>query len=158
MLARYPDDDVTIAVLVNTEGGEADALTVAGNVAGVVAQLGEPVLADLPVTPAEATAYGGTYQRGPNRFRIYSEAGQLRRVVEGSERPPGKLLHQGEGSFAFTVDYPMDRLVFHVVDGRSVGSSSITTASSPIFESGGLAGQRAPSRSGGGAGSAGRLR
>lgn len=123
VLARYPEDDVTIVVLVNTEGAGEDALTVEGNVARVVLELDEPVLADLPVTPAEATTYGGTYQRGPNRFRIYSEAGRLRRAVEGSDRPPGTLMHQGEGSFAFTVEYPMDRLVFHVVDGRAVGSS-----------------------------------
>jgi CubicO group peptidase (beta-lactamase class C family) len=123
VLARYPNDDITIVVLVNTEGADADALTVAGNVARVVLQLGEPVLADLPVTPAEATAYGGTYDRSSDRFRIYSEGGHLRRAVEGSERPPGTLLHQGQGSFAFTVEYPMDRLVFHVVGGRAVGSS-----------------------------------
>lgn len=123
VLARYPDDDVTIVVLVNTEGAGEDALTIAGNVARVVLQLDEPVLADFPVTPADATAFGGTYQRGSNRFRIFSEDGQLRRAVEGSERPPGRLLHQGQGSFAFTVEYPMDRLVFHVAGDRAVGTS-----------------------------------
>ncbi len=93
VLARYPDDDVTIAVLVNTDGADADALTVAGDVARVVLQLGEPVLADLPVTPTEAAAFSGTYDRSSDRFRIYAEAEHLRRVVEGSERPPGMLRH-----------------------------------------------------------------
>jgi CubicO group peptidase (beta-lactamase class C family) len=123
VLARYPDDDVTIVVLVNTDGADEDALTVAGNVARVVLELGEPELVDLPVAPADAAAYGGTYQRSADRFRIYPEAGHLRRAVEGSDRPPGKLLHQGQGSFAFTVAYPMNRLVFHVVGERAVGSS-----------------------------------
>jgi CubicO group peptidase (beta-lactamase class C family) len=123
VLARYPDDDVTIVVLVNTEGADEDALTIAGNVARVVLRLGEPVLADLPVTPKEAAAYAGTYQRSSDRIRIYAEAGHLRRAVEGSERPPGTLLCQAQGSFAFTVEYPMDRLVFHVVGDRAVGSS-----------------------------------
>ncbi len=112
-----------IVVLINTEAADADALTVAGNVARVVLQLGEPVLANLPVTPAEVSAYGGTYDRGSDRFRIYAEGSRLRRAVEGSERPPGTLLHQGRGSFAFSTEYPMDRLVFHVVGGRAVGTS-----------------------------------
>jgi CubicO group peptidase (beta-lactamase class C family) len=123
VLARYPSEDVTIAVLVNTEGADADALTVAGNVARVVLQLGEPEMADLPVTTAEATTYAGTYERGADRIRIYPEAGRLRRAIEGSERPPGTLLNQAEGSFAFSAEYPMDRLVFHVIGDRAVGSS-----------------------------------
>jgi CubicO group peptidase (beta-lactamase class C family) len=123
VLARYPDDDVTIAVLVNTEGGAADALIVEGLVARVVLQLGVPVLADFPVTLAQATAYRGTYQRGPDRFHIYRYAGHLRRAIEGSGRPHRTLLHQGEGSFAFSLEYPMDRLVFHVAGDRAVGTS-----------------------------------
>ena len=123
VLARYPDDDVTIVVLVNTDDADADALTVAGDVARVVLQLGEPVLADLPVTPTAAAAFSGTYDRSSDRFRIYAEAEHLRRVVEGSERPPGTLRHQGRGSFGFSVGYPMNRLVFHVVGDRAVGTS-----------------------------------
>jgi CubicO group peptidase (beta-lactamase class C family) len=123
VLARYPDDDVTIAVLVNTEGGDADALIVEGYVARAVLQLGEPILADLPVTYGEATAYRGTYQRGPELFHVYPYAGHLRRAIEGSGRPHRKLLHQGQGSFAFSVEYPMDRLVFHVAGDRAVGTS-----------------------------------
>jgi CubicO group peptidase (beta-lactamase class C family) len=123
VLAHYPDDDVTIAVLVNTEGGDADALIVEGYVARAVLQLGEPILADLPVTYGEATAYRGTYQRGPDLFHVYPYAGHLRRAIEGSGRPHRKLLHQGQGSFAFSVEYPMDRLVFHVAGDRAVGAS-----------------------------------
>jgi CubicO group peptidase (beta-lactamase class C family) len=123
VLARYPDDNVTIAVLVNTDGGDADALTVAGKVARVVLELGEPALADIPVTPVEAASFSGDYRRESERFRIYSEAGRLYREVEGSGRPPGRLLHQGQGRFAFTAEYPMDRLVFHIVDGRAMGTS-----------------------------------
>jgi hypothetical protein len=89
----------------------------------VVLQLGVPVLADLPVTLAQATAYRGTYQRGPDRFHIYRYAGHLRRAIEGSGRPHRTLLHQGEGSFAFSLEYPMDRLVFHVAGDRAVGTS-----------------------------------
>jgi CubicO group peptidase (beta-lactamase class C family) len=120
VLAHYPDDDLTLVVLVNTDGAAEDALTIEGDVARVVLGLGEPALEDLPLSPPERRRFIGLYEDGSESVRIGEAGGRLERTVEG--RGSRRLLHQGDGVFGWP-EYPMDRFVFHVVNGRARGVS-----------------------------------
>lgn len=139
VLAHYPDDDVTIAVLVNTANTAADALVIEGLVAREVLGLPESA-ADTPKLSREASMmYAGEYIgdryydvqaiRGGNvpdareRFAIVEKSGHLERIVlNGDERPALKLVYKGNHSFG-RADWPMDRFVFDVEAGRARGYS-----------------------------------
>lgn len=121
-LIDYPQDNVTIAVLVNTDGASEDALTIEGRVARIVLGLAEPVLKDLPLSQREIHAFSGRYTDGANEIRVFPREERLLRAIQDSERPPLRLLYQGENTFGWSA-YPMDRAVLHVRDGRAFGYS-----------------------------------
>jgi len=139
VLAHYPDDDVTIAVLVNTANTAADALVIEGLVAREVLGFPESA-ADTPKLSREASMmYAGEYIgdryydvqaiRGGNvpdareRFAIVEKSGHLERIVlNGDERPALKLVYKGNHRFG-RADWPMDRFVFDVEAGRARGYS-----------------------------------
>jgi len=121
-LAYYPSDDIAIVVLVNTEGGAEDALTVEGKVARVVFDLGGRAASDQPVPPDVARALSGEYQDEDGRVQIFAQKDRLLRKIENSERPAINLLYKGDYIFG-RPDYPLDRVVFHVLEGRSLGLS-----------------------------------
>lgn len=121
-LMDFPQDEVTIAVLVNTDGANEDALTIAGHVAQVVLGLAEPALKDLALSEHDIRRIGGSYGDGTNRLTFFADGTRLMRAVANSAQPPRPLLHQGEGRFA-RADYPMDRAVFHLRGDRCMGVS-----------------------------------
>jgi hypothetical protein len=121
-LASYLQDEVTIAVLVNTDGAAEDALSIEGDIARLVLGLGPAELSEVAQSPAELRAYSGLYGNGTDSIRIFSEGGRLLRESRGSDRAPLSLLYQGNGAWG-RADYPMDRLVFHTAGGRTVGLS-----------------------------------
>lgn len=51
-----------------------------------------------------------------------ADESHLRRAVPDSDRPALKLLHEGHHAFG-RADYPLDRLVFHLVGNRALGLS-----------------------------------
>ena len=59
-LAHHPDDDASIAVLVNTRGANLGALYLEGQVAEIVLGL-DPTLQDLPVDRALALGFSQYY-------------------------------------------------------------------------------------------------
>ena len=122
VLVDYPDDDVIVVVIVNTDGAEADALTIEGRIARAVLDLGEPALRDLPLSQDEIQVYSGLFEDGTSRVRFLGEDSRLRRAAQDSSHPPRSMLHQGNGVFGWS-EYPMDRIVFHVAGGRTVGVS-----------------------------------
>jgi hypothetical protein len=122
VLAHYPDDDLTIVVLVNTDNAAEDALTIEGAIARVALGLGAAKLKDLRVPTEDARTLSGTYEDGSSRVRVLRSREDLLRAVEGSEAEPSPLLYQGQGAFGWA-SYPMDRMVFHVRKGRVVGIS-----------------------------------
>jgi CubicO group peptidase (beta-lactamase class C family) len=138
-LAHYPQEDVTIAVLVNTADTAADALVIEGLVAKEVLNLGEAG-SEAMETPDGASVYIGEYVGGrdediemilagevPNeriRSRIVDTGDGLARIAMTArdERPPLELVPLGNHRFG-REDWPMDRFVFAVEGGDVRGYS-----------------------------------
>ncbi len=121
-LAHYPDDEVTVAVLVNTRGANLGALALEGEVARIVFGL-DPSLANIAVDSATGSALRGTYtgDREATRVRIAHDGASLLRVSADNSRLP--LLRQGADSFG-RADWPFDRIVFQRVNGRAEAYSA----------------------------------
>jgi D-alanyl-D-alanine carboxypeptidase len=122
VLVDYPDDDVTIVVLVNTDRAADDAMTIEGDVARVVLGLGEPALLDLPLTDDQVRAFSGVYGAGGAQVRIVAEGGRLYRARTGTGQTRQPLLYQGDNTFG-QARYPMDRYVFHAAGDSMAGLS-----------------------------------
>jgi hypothetical protein len=116
MLAYYPSDTLSIAVLVNTNGPWADRL--ANNIAR--AALGVPLVAspaplvDLPTTAEERARFAGTYRLAlPNgrtlNLRVFERDGKL--VAQGDGQGEMPLRYQGNSVFGASFDRSM-RLTF----------------------------------------------
>lgn len=120
-LLHYPDDGVTVAVLVNTRFGDVGALMIEAEIARLVLGLGEPKLADLPLDPEAAALYLGTYagDRGGWRYHIVSRDERLARVWAADDTTSVRpLLYQGNNVFGRS-DWPMDRFVFHLTGSQA---------------------------------------
>jgi CubicO group peptidase (beta-lactamase class C family) len=114
-LAHFPDDTLTIAVLANTQGFDAQRLERA------LARLLLPGAAprDLPLAAADFRTYTGDYVLGAHLpVRVWVERGRLTAQAEG--QPPFALLHQGGGVFAAGYD-PEVTVTFAVAAGRATG-------------------------------------
>src|SRR5260370_9066 len=120
-LYDFPDDQLTIIVLTNTEDQNAYAITRAlARAALGLPELPTPpakaerVLADVPVSAAERKQLSGTFvlkldSLSPNlhdsfaqyrrTYRVFDENGRL--VIEPLGEGPERLLKQEDGSFAF---------------------------------------------------------
>lgn len=109
MLATYPDDDLRVVVLGNTEGGLSGR--VEENIARLVLGLELGPVLDLPVPASERERLTGEW-RFPDiglTARIYQEGGELFFGIPG--QPPSRLLSQGENVF-FMADNVNQVLVF----------------------------------------------
>jgi CubicO group peptidase (beta-lactamase class C family) len=116
-LAYYPDDDVYIAILVNTDGNVADEL--GESVARTLLKLPKSTAQDLAVSPEEARAVAGRYEAiGVDATLIIELAnGKLVGHREGGE--PKALQRQPDGSY--TIPDRQARLTFHREDNRVTG-------------------------------------
>ena len=135
-LVHYPNENVTIAVLVNTADTGIDALVIEGWVAKEVLRLEHAVVGSAVPLDA-ASLYVGEYDgnRDENlemieapespdrlRYRIIEVDGQIARVTAGTPHPPLDLVFLGNHSFGRR-DWPMDRFVFDVENDRVRGYS-----------------------------------
>lgn len=117
-LAHYPDDGLTVAVLVNTEG--APAGTVGERIARTALGLPQPDLVDLPLSRPEARRYTGKYlieARG-QPVQVTWEDGRL--MAQAAGEAAVELLHQGRHEFRAGSD-PTVKVEFLMDDGRAVG-------------------------------------
>ena len=123
-LVHYPEAALSIAVLVNTRFGGIDALMVEAEVARLALGLDEPALSDLLLGPEAQTPYLGTYvgDRGAWRYHVVRDGERIARVWADDSTSARLLLHQGGHVFG-RADWPMDRFVFHVRDGRALAYS-----------------------------------
>jgi hypothetical protein len=121
VLARYPADDVTIAVLLNTE--RANATITATDLEERIERLffGLPEL-PAPGAPASGTlaGYAGQYREGFRLARVTTSAGTLDMRPGFRHRPDSRLLPGGGDLFVVT-DEPSIELRFEVRDGRPQG-------------------------------------
>jgi D-alanyl-D-alanine carboxypeptidase len=132
-LYDFPADQLTIAVLTNTEGQNAYAISRALSRAilglpalPVPSPAPEQVLADQPVSDAERKRYAGTFvlklsQISTNlhdsfaqyrrTYRVFDENGRL--MIQPLGEGPERLLKQLDGSFAFRSS-PKSRVSFDI--------------------------------------------
>jgi len=106
-LARYPDDDVTIVVLANTEGPTPTQLE--KRIARVMLSLPEPSKGK-PLASAERTPFVGSYDlqgvaKGL-RARVFDEKGTLR--VQLPKQPSIGMNYQGDGKFTLDMEEPVE--------------------------------------------------
>ncbi len=102
-MSHYPDDDLRIAVLSNTEGAETAGIE--SEIARLLLELGEQSSRDLPLSSEELSVYEGTYDFNLAEVVVTSSDGRL--VAEISV--PGlegryTLLYQGENNFQVQSD------------------------------------------------------
>ncbi len=138
-LYDFPEDQLTIVVLTNTEGQNAYAITralaraVLGLPALPVAPANpEPALADQPVSSAERKQLTGTFllkldRLSPNlhdsfaqyrrTYRVFDENGRL--MIEPLGEGPERLLKQDDGSFVMRSS-PKTHISFVIQKGHAV--------------------------------------
>jgi hypothetical protein len=135
-LYDFPEDQLTIVVLTNTEGQDAYAITRAlARAALGLPELPSPpptpdrALADKPVSDAERKQLTGTFMLkldslSPNlhdsfaqyrrTYRVFDENGRL--MIEALGEAPERLLKQDDGSYALRSS-PSSRVTFVMKDG-----------------------------------------
>lgn len=114
MLARYPDDDLSIVVLTNTPGPTAGR--VAERIARLVLGLEIVEILDEPLSAEEAAAYEGTYDLGDGQLLITYQEGSLHGEIEGE----GRFALRSQGDHVFVPDFSDAlRLEFQLEDGRA---------------------------------------
>jgi D-alanyl-D-alanine carboxypeptidase len=115
-VAYYPEHDLGIAVLFNTDDSPPALLE--GLLARAVLGLELPATKNLPTAAEERELLVGTYTLAGTHLRVFERDGMLWGGITGQS--PARLLHQGDHEFRAAFD-PNVRFVFHVEAGRSVG-------------------------------------
>lgn len=119
-LVHYPDDGLTIAVLMNSVSGQRYA--VAEALSRTAFGMERVVVPDLPLTAEDIARYEGTYTlRAGSRtldLRVFGDDGQLKAQPAG--QGVTRLRYQGDHTFITVVDDDV-RLVFTVENGRAEG-------------------------------------
>ena len=114
-LTHYPDDDVTIAVLANSE--QALPRRIADQIAVVLLGIVEPKVKDLPVPVGDLERYTGTFDLAGETLEVYAAAGRLMMKIGGGTDGI-RLLYQGANEFAAEPD-PATRLYFRLSGGKA---------------------------------------
>jgi len=101
VLARYPEDDVTIAVLLNTErtGAAVAATDLEVAIARLLFSVPDPGPPGVPLAPQDLSRYTGQYRDGPRLMRVVSEDGALKLRVGPGRREISPLIAQGGDVF-----------------------------------------------------------
>lgn len=97
VLENFPDDHLTIAVLINTQAGPA--LPIATAIARAALRIPKPSLLDLPLSPQELSALPGTYDSDEGPVKLFVRDGKLRFSI-GSNPGSTALLRQSENTYA----------------------------------------------------------
>ena len=118
-ISHYDEDDLTVAVLANTEG--ANATKIESDIARVLMGLGEQSTRDIPLSVSELEAYSGRYDLELAEVDVFAENGRLW-VDVGVPGFQGRyaLLHQGDHVFQAAEDEEL-ALTFTLRGGRAVG-------------------------------------
>ena len=99
VLASFPDDHLTVAILINTDDGSAPPADMAADIARAALALKKNVLLDLPVPGAELAAFTGNYDSDEAIAEIFARDGKLHfRILESQSE--GVLLRQAENVYA----------------------------------------------------------
>jgi CubicO group peptidase (beta-lactamase class C family) len=97
-LLFFPDDDLTVVVLSNTDAGSP--LGVAARVAREVLRLAADAPPDRPLAPGAAQAYGGTFESDEGRVTFFARDGEVRFREKDDDVVGIPLRYLGEDTFA----------------------------------------------------------
>ena len=124
VLARYPDDDVTVAVLLNTERASATvtATDLEERIERLFFGLAEPSPRSGSLSAAELQRYAGPYREGSRLVRVGTQKGALT-VHPGLGHRLDSRLAPGGGDVFVDAEEPSIELRFHVGDGPARGYS-----------------------------------
>jgi hypothetical protein len=120
VLARYPDDDLTVVVLLNTERANA---TITAN--GIEERVARLFFASSETAPEAASSepdprqYAGEYRSGSQRVRFAQNAGMLT-VLDARRKPGARYFARGAGVFV-EADDPSVELRFQLRDEQVDG-------------------------------------
>src|SRR5918994_3938857 len=122
VLARYPDDDVTIAVLLNTERSGADvaATDLEARIAQLLFNSPEPAPSGVSLAPQDFARYTGQYRDGLRLMRVVSEGEALKLRVGPGRRDISPLIAQG-GDVFVDGEEPSLHLRFQMAEARARG-------------------------------------
>jgi hypothetical protein len=99
VLASFPDDHLTVAVLINTDDGSAPPASMAADIARAALGLKNHALLDLPIPSEELATLSGKYDSDGGIVEIFARDGKLHfRILESQTE--GVLLRQAENVYA----------------------------------------------------------
>ena len=106
VLARYPEDDLTIAMMTNLGGASAIGYRLEPRVARLILGLAAPRVRDEPLSPREQSRFTGAYDAGAFQFDVVPDGERLGLIMrvpgdagEGEVYDRRTLLYQGDGVF-----------------------------------------------------------
>jgi CubicO group peptidase (beta-lactamase class C family) len=122
VLARYPDDDVTVAILLNTERTNArvTATDLEERIERLLFGLTEPSPESAPVAGEALSRYAGQYRDGPRLVRVEPQNEALTVRPGLGHRRDSRLL-PGGGDVFLDSEEPSIALRFHAGDGPARG-------------------------------------
>jgi D-alanyl-D-alanine carboxypeptidase len=99
VLASFPDDHLTVAVLINTDDGSAPPAAMAADIVRAALGLKKNALLDLPVPGAELAALSGKYDSDEGIVEIFPRDGKVHFRIPESQTE-GVLRRQAENVYA----------------------------------------------------------
>ena len=98
VLEYYPDDDLTIIVLGNSDSA-VSALTIAGRIARSVLSIAPSTISEHPLSEAEIKSFSGKFESAEGTALLFKDQGHIRvKFTENGESLP--LVYLGNGAFA----------------------------------------------------------
>ncbi|HEY2943268.1 MAG TPA: serine hydrolase domain-containing protein [Vicinamibacteria bacterium] len=122
VVARYPDDDVTVALLLNTERTNAPvtATDLEERIERLFFGLPEPAPSSAPAPEQELHRYAGQYRDGSRLVRLATQGGTLTVHPGLGHRPDTRLMPGGDDQFLDAKE-PSIELRFQMRDDRAQG-------------------------------------
>jgi D-alanyl-D-alanine carboxypeptidase len=114
-LETFPDDKLSIAVLINTASDGAPT-ELAGAIARSVLGLADVVLRDIPPPDAELACIPAVYDSDEGAVEVFNEGGKLHFRIPGGQGVAGAIARQGRFSYAIDENR---RIRFKCDPGRS---------------------------------------
>ncbi|HEX3577127.1 MAG TPA: serine hydrolase domain-containing protein [Thermoanaerobaculia bacterium] len=112
---RFPDDDLTIVVLTNADGGAVRPAMIATRIARLVLGIPEEPMRDLPLSAADAAPFLGTFESDEGTVTNVPREGGIG-FRPGTAGPLIPLHYQGGTTFAITPD---ERVTMMMKDGKA---------------------------------------
>ena len=121
VLEYYPDDDLTIVVLTNSES-TVPALAIAGRIARSVLDIPLITISEHPLSEAEIKSYSGKFESAEGTAFLFGDQGRIRVkfTEKGSSLP---LVYIGNGAFAAS---PGTVSKAYIKNGRAQGAAIYT--------------------------------